>query len=161
MKILITALAFTLLSTTAIAGKHNELKPLKIAQYTTVGYVELDGKRYQKVVSNHQLSSLRKTAKSIGVSNNFGLFKNDMIQRGELALLEKVSGNFFISGKNGLFLQSIVDEYNLDIVYSKGNVAIVTAPQGKELISLLNSLRADKRISVANLEKVANKMHPE
>ena len=82
MKILITALAFTLLSTTAIAGKHNELKPLKIAQYTTVGYVELDGKRYQKVVSNHQLSSLRKTAKSIGVSNNFGLFKNDMIQRG-------------------------------------------------------------------------------
>lgn len=88
------------------------------------------------------------------------LFSGDMIKKDVITPPETISGNFIISVNDGVNIADIAQFYNMNVSYSVGNLGILTAPKNVELLSLLSSLKSDKRIDSAKLEKVSNKNKP-
>jgi hypothetical protein len=161
MKIITLLFTSTLLSATCLASDFPEFPGAKTTKMVSVGFVELDGKRYEKMMDSSHLKSMTNLPNSRSLVSQPGLFSGDMIKRGKLSHIERLSGNLIISSSNSLLLASIAKAHQLEISYSNNNMAILKAPQGKELISLLNALKADSRIKVANLERITNKLTPQ
>lgn len=161
MKIITLLLTSTLLSATCLANDFPELSTTQPTNMVTIGFVEIDGKRYEKVMNASHLKPLTNNPNNRSLISPPGLFSGDMIKRGKLSHIERLSGNLLISSSDSLLLTSIAKTHQLEISYSHNNMAILKAPQGKELISLLNALKADSRIKVANLERITNKMIPQ
>lgn len=167
MKKLTLIMATALMSSMSFATELPALKQADVAT-VSVGIIEIDGVRYEKVIPTNQVQSNQSGLKTFGANVNAvatsqlpGLYQGDLLKRNKLSSIERISGNLYISSTDINALKDIAKAHDLDISYSQGNVAILKAPQGKELMSLLNALKSDKRIKVANLERVANKMRPE
>ena len=152
-----------IISTSTFATELPLLKQKDNVQTTNVGFVELDGVRYEKVVVGNAVkakqSSINSFARTLVAQP--GLYQGDMLKRGKLSRIERISGNLYISSNDASAINELAKMHNLDVSYNQGNKAILKAPQGKELVSLLKALKADKRIKMANLERISNKMQPE
>jgi len=161
MKLTTLVLSTVLLTATSFANDLPRLPANHATQMVTVGFIEIEGQRYEKVMAPSRLKSLSNAPnKQLSLSQP-GLFSGDMIKHGKLSHVERISGNLLISTTDNTLLESIAKSHQLAISYSLNNMAILKAPKGQELISLLNLLKADSRIKVVKLERIVNKMHPE
>lgn len=161
-KLTLCAIA-AVISTSTFATELPLLKQKDQVQTTSVGFVEIDGIRYEKVVTGSAVRSAKRSINSFAgsVVSQPGLYQGDMIKRGKISRIERISGNLYISSNDASAVNELAKMHNLDISYNQGNMAILKAPKGKELVSLLKALKADKRIKMANLERISNKMQPE
>lgn len=161
-KLTLCAIA-AMISTSTIATELPLLEKKDNIQTTSVGFVELDGVRYEKVVIGSAVLRTKSSINSLARSANAqpGLYQGDMLKRGKLSRLERISGNLYISSNDTAAINELAKMHNLDISYNQGSMAILKAPQGSELVSLLKALKADKRIKMANLERISNKMKPQ
>ena len=161
-----TILLIIITATLLICGKSiaSDVKKLTVTeqqQYSVIGTVVLNGKEYQKVIPADKTRQSKQSSKVTGITKKIDLFAGDLIKNGDLSLVARLNGNFFLSIKNENAINAIASEYGLNVEYKNGKLAVVKAKDGIELSSLLSKLQDDSRISVANLEKVSNKMKPQ
>jgi len=161
MKIITLLLLTITLTANCLATDLPRLPEKHDAQMVTVGFVEIDGQRYTKIMSPERIKAFSPVTTKQLLASQPGLFSGDMIKQGKLSNIERISGNLLISTENKTAMASIAQLHQLAITYTLNNMAILKAPKGQELTSLLKALKADKRIKVVNLERIVNKMHPE
>ncbi len=163
MKKITLLAASALMSATVMASDLPQLSNSELATTNvTVGSVEINGVKFNKVVSN---SALVNNTMMSQRSFQPGLYQGDLLQRNKISAVERVSGNLLISTSNMSKLQALAKAHNLEVHSTYGNIAILKAPLGSELLSTMSALRAAdaqtgtvKRI---NLERISNTLRPE
>ncbi|GIU20643.1 MULTISPECIES: hypothetical protein [unclassified Shewanella] len=158
MKKKIMLMAIFAISSQAFASATKELPVLVKQDYATVGTVYLQGEAFQKVIKDKEGTGPAMMKRSFGPVE---LFAGDMIKGGQVSKVATLNGKFFLSLKNEADLEAIAKSHGLDVEFTKGNLAILKAPQDMELSALLDILSHDARVSTVNLEKITNEMAPE
>jgi len=162
MKKLTLCIISTLVSVSLQATELPLLKQDEKIEIIGTGFVELDGIDYEKVIDTRTLQSTTggerfNTRNAVKPT----LYRGDMLKRGKLFAIERVSGSIYISSSDARVFNELAKTHHLNISYSNNNRAILQAPKGKELLSLLKTLKADKRVKKVSLERITNRLKPQ
>ncbi|KLV03207.1 hypothetical protein ABT56_20535 [Photobacterium aquae] len=138
----------------------SDLSPLPVQQqWVAVGDIAIAGERYTKLLPADERSTMRVLPAPVAEQ---GVFAGDrLLLAGSGQGPSKVSGAIVIRLEVGVNAAQLAQDSQLELVFSHGDMVLLKALDGQDLLPVIETLEHDDRVRQVQLELVGNLNRPQ
>ncbi len=126
-----------------------------------VGFVEVNGERYHRLVKVDKSMSSTRSSGFISQHNATPqLYKGDIITGGKSVGNKHVGGGFIVESDLPSAFEDAAKEHKMKIIYNKNGLAVLKAENGTNLLPIYNALKSDGRFKSVEIEASFRKIYP-